>query len=48
VETLIERRAAHAGEEHIPEGVVRMSVGCEHPDDLWDDLAAALGGASSV
>jgi cystathionine gamma-synthase len=42
VETLLERRAAHTGEEHIPEGVVRVSAGCEHPGDLWDDLAQAL------
>ncbi len=42
VETLIERRAGQEGEEHIPEGVLRVSVGCEHPEDLWEDLAAAL------
>ena len=23
-------------------GLVRVSVGCEHPEDLWDDLAQAL------
>jgi len=42
VETLIENRAAQPGEEHLPEGLVRVSVGCEHPDDLWEDLDAAL------
>jgi cystathionine gamma-synthase len=42
VETLIENRAAAPGEEHLPEGVIRMSVGCEHPEDLWEDLEAAL------
>jgi len=47
VETLIERRAGHAGEEHIAEGVLRVSVGCEHPDDLWQDLAAALEASSA-
>jgi cystathionine gamma-synthase len=47
VETLLERRAAHAGEEHIPEGVVRVSVGCEHPEDLWEDLAQALVATST-
>jgi len=42
VETLIENRAAAPGEEHLPEGVIRVSVGCEHVDDLWADLEAAL------
>src|SRR5215211_17107 len=42
VETLIENRAAAPGEEHLPEGVIRMSIGCEHPEDLWEDLEAAL------
>ncbi|WP_181788114.1 PLP-dependent transferase, partial [Streptomyces phytophilus] len=26
----------------IGEGTVRVSVGIEHPDDLWADLAQAL------
>jgi cystathionine gamma-synthase len=43
VETLIENRAAAPGEEHLPPGVVRLSVGCEHVEDLWEDLDAALG-----
>jgi len=42
VETLIENRAAQPGEEHLPDGLLRVSVGCEHPEDLWDDLEAAL------
>ena len=42
VETLIENRAAQEGEEHLPEGLLRVSVGCEHPDDLWRDLDQAL------
>jgi cystathionine gamma-synthase len=33
VESLIERRAP---------GLVRLSVGCEHVEDLWDDLEQAL------
>ncbi len=45
VETLIENRAAAPGEEHLPEGVIRVSVGCEHPEDLWEDLERALGAA---
>jgi cystathionine gamma-synthase len=42
VETLIENRAAAPGEEHLPEGLIRVSVGCEHPEDLWADLEGAL------
>jgi cystathionine gamma-synthase len=42
VETLIENRAAAPGEEHLPAGLIRVSVGCEHPEDLWEDLDAAL------
>jgi cystathionine gamma-synthase len=42
VETLIENRAASPGEEHLPEGLIRVSVGCEHLEDLWEDLEAAL------
>ena len=43
VETMVERRGKVAGEEHLPPGLVRMSVGLEHPDDLWADLEQALG-----
>jgi cystathionine gamma-synthase len=43
VETLIENRAAAPGEEHLPEGIIRVSAGCEHPEDVWEDLDAALG-----
>ena len=42
VESTIERRAAVAGENHLPPGLLRLSVGCEHPDDLWRDLQQAL------
>lgn len=42
VETLIERRGRWAGEAALPPGLVRMSVGIEDVDDLWDDLEAAL------
>jgi cystathionine gamma-synthase len=45
VESTIERRAKLPGQEHVPDGLLRLSVGCEHVDDLWDDLAAALDGA---
>jgi cystathionine gamma-synthase len=45
VESTIERRAKLPGQEHVPDGLLRLSVGCEHVDDLWDDLAAALDSA---
>jgi cystathionine gamma-synthase len=42
VETTMERRSAHPGQEHIPAGLIRLSVGCEALEDLWADLDAAL------
>jgi cystathionine gamma-synthase len=42
VETTVERRASIPGQERIPPTLVRMSVGCEHVDDLWADLDQAL------
>ncbi len=43
VESLIEHRASIEGPESTtPKGLLRVSVGLEHPDDLIDDLAAAL------
>ncbi len=43
VESLLERRRRHPGEvATVPEGLVRLSVGIEHVDDLWADLAQAL------
>jgi cystathionine gamma-synthase len=42
VESTIERRAAIAGQEHLPPGLLRLSVGIEHVEDLWDDLEQAL------
>jgi cystathionine gamma-synthase len=42
VETLIERRARWAGESYLPPTLLRLSVGIEHPDDLWRDLDQAL------
>jgi cystathionine gamma-synthase len=42
VESTIERRAAIPGQTHLPPGLLRLSVGCEHPDDLWHDLDEAL------
>lgn len=43
VESTIERRAKLVGQEHVPPSLLRLSVGCEHVEDLWEDLDAALG-----
>jgi cystathionine gamma-synthase len=44
VESLIEHRASIKGEDpRTPQGLLRLSVGLEHPDDLIEDLAQALG-----
>ncbi len=43
VESTLERRRRWQAEAAtIPEGLVRLSVGIEDVDDLWDDLAQAL------
>jgi cystathionine gamma-synthase len=42
VETTLERRARYPEERDVPENLLRVSVGCEHVDDLWDDLVQAL------
>jgi cystathionine gamma-synthase len=46
VESTIERRAKLPGQKHVPAGLVRLSVGVEHVEDLWADLAAALDTAT--
>jgi cystathionine gamma-synthase len=47
VETLIERHARWHDEPSVPPGLLRLSVGCEHPDDLWRDLDDALRATSA-
>ena len=42
VESTMERRAAIAGQEHLPPGLLRLSVGIENVEDLWADLDQAL------
>ncbi|MBS0386221.1 MAG: PLP-dependent transferase, partial [Proteobacteria bacterium] len=43
VETLIEhRRSIEGPQSDVPEGLLRLSVGCENADDIWADLSAAL------
>ena len=48
IESTIERRGKLPGQEHVPPGLLRLSVGCEHIDDLWDDLNSAFEHASRV
>ncbi len=46
VETLVERRGRYAAEQaHVPASLLRLSVGCEHVDDIWADLERALAAA---
>lgn len=48
VESTIERRAKLAGQEHIPPGLLRLSVGIENVEDLWADLAQGLAAAAAA
>lgn len=42
VESTIDRRRRWPGEERVPAGLLRLSVGLEHVEDLWEDLDEAL------
>ena len=43
VESLWERRRRWPMESlSVPEQLIRLSVGCEHVDDIWDDINLAL------
>lgn len=42
VETSMERRQKYTGDSHVPAGLIRMSCGIEHVDDVWADLEQAL------
>jgi cystathionine gamma-synthase len=43
-ESLVEHRASVEGpESRTPQGLLRLSIGLEHPDDLIEDLGQALG-----
>jgi cystathionine gamma-synthase len=47
-ESLIEHRASVEGpESRTPPGLLRLSIGLEHPADLVEDLDQALRGAAS-
>jgi cystathionine gamma-synthase len=48
VESTIERRAAVPGQGHLPPGLLRLSVGIEHVDDLWADLDQALSQTAGI
>jgi cystathionine beta-lyase/cystathionine gamma-synthase len=43
VSSTLEARARWEG-DRVPEGLLRLSVGLEDPDDLWADLSQALEG----
>ena len=45
VESTMERRAAIPGQEHLPPSLLRLSVGIEDVDDLWEDLDSAIRAA---
>jgi len=45
VETLIEEPGRWHADPRVPAGLLRLSIGCEHPDDLWRDLEQALASA---
>jgi cystathionine gamma-synthase len=43
VESTLERRARYPAESGVvPDDLLRVSVGCEHVEDLWSDLQRAL------
>lgn len=42
VESLVERRGRWEGEDYLPQGLLRMSVGIESVEDIWSDLDRAL------
>lgn len=46
VESLWERRRRWSGESpSVPETLIRLSVGCENVEDLWNDISQALQNA---
>jgi cystathionine gamma-synthase len=47
VETLIERRDRIEPAGRVAPGLLRLSAGLEHVDDLWNDLSQALSGCQS-
>lgn len=47
VESTMERRAAIPGQGHLPPSLLRLSVGIEDVEDLWNDLENALRAAAT-
>jgi cystathionine gamma-synthase len=48
VETTLERRARYPAERAVvPDDLLRVSVGCEHVEDLWADLRQALASTAA-
>lgn len=47
VESTMERRAAIPGQEHLPPSLIRLSVGIEDAEDLWNDLNSAIHSATA-
>jgi cystathionine gamma-synthase len=48
VESTIDRRRRWPGEDRVPEGLLRLSVGLEHVEDLWEDLDRAITGSAGA
>lgn len=48
VETTVERRSRWPGEVDVPPGLLRLSAGLEHAEDLWADLSQGLEAAGSA
>jgi cystathionine gamma-synthase len=46
VESTMERRAAVPGQGHLPPSLLRLSVGIEDAEDLWNDLDSAMRSAA--
>ena len=46
VESTMERRAAVPGQGHLPPSLLRISVGIEDADDLWNDLDSSIRSAA--
>jgi cystathionine gamma-synthase len=46
VESTMERRAAIAGQGHLPPSLLRLSVGIEDAEDLWADIDSAIRSAA--
>jgi len=40
--TMAERRARWSTDDDLPEGLIRLSVGCENPQDIMTDISQAL------